>query len=316
MRVVIVGVGRFVAITIPHPDYLTIAVILEPFIGPVRVCNFGLITNSIVLKFRGISFPVSAARHLIQLVVGNMLCAAGILGSCNSSQFIIPNFTQIAICTCADIVSGIEIIGEVKGSDIGGILVDYMSAFIVSVLHINLSLKIFHGSKIAVCIIGEAQAVCIGISDRYQVTTVIGQIDTATSVVSNLRHMIAAVRQRKATCVTGNFRQLSTGVGAVDRIAISFFDACQFSGNIEAPDFPCLAVIQHVTICCFTQGIITGSIITSIEVQRKVQPDALGQNSCGIQIMEFQFCSVVCTPAASKSMFKCRILGFIIAGKW
>lgn len=127
--------------------------------------------------------------------------------------------------------------------------------------------------------------------------------------------MIAAVRQRKAACVTGNFRQLSTGVGAVDRIAISFFDACQLSGNIEAPDFPCFAVIQHVTICCFTQGIITGSIITSIEVQRKVQPDTLGQNSCGIQIMEFQFCGVVCAPAVSKSMFKCRILGFIVAGK-
>ena len=313
--VVIVGVGGFAAITIPHPSHLTVVVILELFIGPVRVCNFGLVTGSIVLEFRGISFPVGTARHLIQLVVGNMLCAAGILGSRDSSQFIVPDLAQIAICACADIVSGIKIIGEVKGSDIGGILVNHMSAFIVSVLHINLSLKIFHRSKIAVCIIGKAQAVCVGISDRYQVITVIGQINTAASAVSNLRHMIAAVRQRKAACVTGNFRQLSTGVGAVDRIAISFFDACQLSGNIEAPDFPCFAVIQHVTICCFTQGIITGSIITSIEVQRKVQPDTLGQNSCGIQIMEFQFCGVVCAPAVSKSMFKCRILGFIVAGK-
>ena len=156
MGVVIVGIGGFVTITIPHPSHLTVVVILELFIGPVRVCNFGLVTDSIVLEFRGISFPVGTARHLIQLIVGNMLCAAGILGSRDSSQFIVPNLAQIAICACADIVSGIKIIGEVKDSNIGCILVDHMSAFIVSVLHINLSLKIFHGSKIAVCIIGEA----------------------------------------------------------------------------------------------------------------------------------------------------------------
>ena len=61
---------------------------------------------------------------MIEVIIGHRLAAAGICRLGDPSLLIKPDLMKIAVLAGAGVVPPIEIVGKIKGADVGGVLMD------------------------------------------------------------------------------------------------------------------------------------------------------------------------------------------------